>query len=135
MRARVATEIAPFAQLSTLAGTFDARLVVPCSQLVLLLGLATAWLEGWPILGFLVGGSANWILVSLALFGVIIALVPTVFLPGGRRFDAALRRALEEGAVTPELRAALDDRRVAWAHRVEAALIPVIVGLMVLKPF
>jgi len=109
--------------------------VVQGSRLVLIFGLITAWLQGWPILGFLVGGSSNWVFVSLLLFGAITALVPTVFLPAGRAFDAALGAAVASGQVSPDLRHALDDRRVRLAHRFEAVAIFAIVVLMVLKPF
>ena len=133
-RARQVDDIRLVAEHARLAGAFDV-LVVQASRLVLVFGLITAWLQGWPILGVLVGGSSNWVFVSLLLFGAITALVPTVFLPAGRAFDAALGAAVASGQVSPELRQALDDRRVRLAHRFEAAAIFAIVALMVLKPF
>jgi uncharacterized membrane protein len=134
-RARHTEDVQLIAELSRLAGTFDRRLVIPGSQLVLVFGVAAAWLQGWPILGFIVGGDSNWVLASLALFLAITALVPTVFLPTGRAFDAALEAAVAHGNMSDELRAALDDRRVRRAHQFEAMAIFTIVILMVVKPF
>jgi hypothetical protein len=134
-QARRAPDLASLRQFAALAGRFDGGLVIPCSALVLISGVATAWLQGWPILGFLAGGTTNWVLASLVMFGLISLLVPTVFLPSGRAFDSALRSALSEGCITEELRAALEAPRVRVAHRVEAGLIAGIVVLMVLKPF
>jgi Predicted integral membrane protein (DUF2269) len=134
-RARGASDLDAVRQFADLAGAFDRALVIPCSSLVLVSGLATAWIQGWPILGFLVGGTANWVLASLVMFGVVAALVPTVFLPSGGTFDSALQEAAREGRITGDLRAALGNARVARAHRLEAALIAAIIVLMVLKPF
>ena len=61
-------------------------------------------------------------------------LVPTIFLPRGRRFGAALEHTRAVGTVTPELRAAFADPVVAAAHTYEALAVAIIVALMVLKP-
>jgi hypothetical protein len=62
-------------------------------------------------------------------------MVPTVFLPTGKVFDAAMQRALAARAVTRDLTGALNNPRVAWAHRVEFVMIGLIVVFMVGKPF
>jgi uncharacterized membrane protein len=98
---------------------------------VLAAGVLTAWAQGYAWLGLTTG----WMLASLVVFLAIGLLVPTVFLPGGRRFIAALDGARAAGTVTPELRAAFADPTVRAAHIAEAAGIAVIVALMVLKPF
>jgi hypothetical protein len=54
--------------------------------------------------------------------------------PRRRRRQAALREAVAAGRITPELRAALDNRGVQRARAIEALLIAAIVVLMVLKP-
>ena len=59
-----ADEIHTVAALVRLGGRFEALVRAP-SIALLALGLLAAWRGGWPILGFLQGGSANWILVSL----------------------------------------------------------------------
>jgi len=105
------------------------------SLLVLVFGLAAAWVRGMPILGTLVGGSANWLLVSLVLFVAIALLVPLVFLPHGRAFEAALADADARGQVTPELSAAFGDPAVERARLAEATGLVVVIALMVLKPF
>ena len=44
-----------FELLMQVAGWFENRLVIPSSNLVLLLGLISAWLQGWPVLDFCKG--------------------------------------------------------------------------------
>jgi hypothetical protein len=118
-----------------LAGRFERLLVIPGSALVLIFGLTTAWLQGYPILGLLVGGTTNWVLVSLLLMLLLGALVPLIFLPRGRVFEAALTDADARRQVTPELRAAFADRQVAFARTTEAIGMLVLIAIMVTKPF
>src|SRR6266536_1986288 len=63
-----ASDVNVFAGLTDLAGRFDRLMVLPGSQVVFLIGLITAWAGGWPVLGFLEGGKANWVLASSVLF-------------------------------------------------------------------
>ena len=74
------------------------------SLVVLVLGIATAIVKGIPFLGPLQGGRVDWLFVSLLLFLSVIPLVPLVFLPRGRVFDAAMADAEARGEVTPALR-------------------------------
>jgi Predicted integral membrane protein (DUF2269) len=101
------------------------------SILVLVAGLLTAWAQGYPWLGLTTG----WMLASLILSLGIAVLVPTVFLPRGRRFALTLEGARATGLVTPELRAAFADPAVRSAHVAELVALAAIVALMVLKPF
>jgi Predicted integral membrane protein (DUF2269) len=117
-----------------LAGRFEVMVRVP-SIVVLLLGLLTAWRGGWPILGFLQGGSVNWILASLVLYGTLTPLIIWVFLPKGRIFARLLEHALAEGRVTPALTAAFADPLVAAAHAWELVVLIGLIVLMVMKPF
>lgn len=133
--ARRSDDIALVEKLSELSGGFDRYFVVPGSQAVLALGLLTAWAGGYPLFGFLQGSTANWLLVSLLLFALLVAMVPTVFVPSGKVFDVALGQAVAAGQVTPDLTAALNSRRVAWAHGVELILVATIIVLMIAKPF
>jgi hypothetical protein len=73
--------------------------------------------------------------VSLLLFLTIIPLVPLVFLPKGKVFDAAFTQAVEAGRITPALTAALHDPVVDAAHVYELAIVTVVILLMVTKPF
>ena len=100
------------------------------SILVVVAGLLTAWAQGYPWLGLTTG----WMLAALILSFGIAALVPTIFLPKGRRFAAALDEARSAGQVTPELRAAFVDPTVRAAHVAELSALGAIVALMVLKP-
>ena len=96
-----ADEIHTLAALVRLGGRFEALVRAP-SIALLGLGLLAAWRGGWPILGFLQGGSANWILVSLVLYLTLVPLILWVFLPRGRVFEGALR---DENGGTDEQKA------------------------------
>lgn len=101
------------------------------SLLVLVAGMLTAWAQNYPWLGLTTG----WMLASLLLSLGIVVLVPTVFLPKGRRFAVALEGARAAGEVTPELRTSFADPTLRAAHVAELAALAIIVALMVLKPF
>jgi hypothetical protein len=101
------------------------------SALVILLGFATAWAQGYPWLGL----TTPWLLVSMLLVVPMILFVPAIFIPRGRRFEAAMADARSRGIITPALRAAWHDRAVAFARRYEWLATALIVALMVLKPF
>ncbi len=117
------------------AGVFERVMVIPGSLLVLLAGLVTAWAEGWPILGFIQGGTSNWVLASLLLYLTIMPVIRFVFLPRGKVFAAALSSAVAQGRVTSELGAAFRDPLVRAGHAYEFVVVVVIIALMVLKPF
>jgi len=53
----------------------------------------------------------------------------------GKKFAVALEDALAKGQMPPELRLHLDDPVVRAAHWYEMISMPVIVFLMVFKPF
>jgi uncharacterized membrane protein len=120
--------------LTELGGRFENRMVIPASMTLLVSGILAALLGGFPLLGPIQGGQW-WLLVSLVLYFASIVLVPTVFLPRGRVFGAALDDAVKGNEVTPGLRDAFADRVVARSHSAEFIGIAVIVVLMVLKPF
>jgi hypothetical protein len=120
--------------LVRLAGRFEAMVRGP-SIAVLVLGLLTAWRGGWPILGFLQGGSANWVLASLVLYVTLVPLIIWVFLPQGRIFARTIQDALAEGRVTPALTAAFGDPAVTVAHAWELIVLILLIWLMVVKPF
>jgi hypothetical protein len=133
--ARRAATLAALDRRLLLAGPFERLLVIPCSNSVLLTGLGLAWLKGWPILGFLQGAHVNWALASLILYLATIPLVVYVFLPRGRRFEAALEAARAEGSITAELSDAFRDRAVWMARGAEYVIAAAILYLMVAKPF
>lgn len=129
-RAQQADDIETTARFTEVAHPFE-RMVVTSSMLILPAGLLTAWAQDYEWLGLTTG----WMLVSTLIYVAATALVPTVFLPRGRTFDAALAEARAAGSVTPALRAAFNDPRVRAARAFEIGGIAVIVALMVLKPF
>ena len=129
-RAQRADDVEEVVRFTEAAHPFE-RMVITSSMLVLPAGLLTAAAQGYEWLGLTTG----WMLASMALYVVASVLVPTVFLPRGRIFDAALTEARATGSVTPALRAAFADRAVRGARTYEIVAIAVIVALMVLKPF
>ena len=129
-RARKATDIGQVDSLVAVAGPFE-RMVIVGSMAVFVLGLLAMWARHVP---FFEGGFW-WLPVSLLLFLTIIPLVPLVFLPKGKEFEAALEDAREKSEVTTELTAAFADPAVAFARRYEAVVVGVVLALMVLKPF
>ena len=116
--------------LAEAAGPFEWSVRVS-SPILIGLGLATAWAQGYPWLGLTTG----WMLLSVGLIIPMIVLVPAVFVPRGRVFEAEMAAARAAGAVTPGLRDAFADGAVALARRYELAALAIIVALMVLKPF
>jgi predicted integral membrane protein DUF2269 len=128
-RAARATDITSVEALTGAAGVFDRFFVVPGSIVVLVAGLTAMVATDLRL------GEQTWLLVSLVLFLTLIPLVPLVFLPRGKVFDAALGEAVAAGEVTPELRAAFTDRAVAGARWYERIVVAVIIVLMVTKPF
>ena len=71
----------------------------------------------------------------MIVFATTIPLVPLVFLPRGRTFEAALTSSIEGGQVTPDLTAAFRDPVVAAARWYGFAVVALVVLLMVTKPF
>lgn len=134
-KAEQSTDMGAVRALLSVAGVFERGFAIPGSLAVLVAGLVTAWAQGWPILGFLQGGSSNWVLVSLVLFLTLFPLIRFVFLPRGKVFEAAYNQAVAQDNVTPELSAAFRDPVVRAAHMYEFGITAVIVALMVLKPF
>lgn len=119
-----------------LSEVFEEWAVIRGGMLVLVFGLLAAWRNGWPILGFLQGAASNWLLVSLVLFvGGSLLVIPLRLISRRKQRESALEAALAHGVITPELRAALDDRVVNWFRRTELILLAVIIVLMVTKPF
>jgi len=123
--------IEPAAALLGASHWFDARLVIPSFFGVALTGLIVAWVGH---ISWMAGGRPTWTLVAVLLLLLPTPLIPTVLVPRRRRRERALREAVAAGRITPELRAALDDRGVLRARAVEAMLIAGIIVLMVLKP-
>ena len=120
--------------LARTAAPFE-TLVIVGSMVVFLLGVLTAYAKGLPLLGPLVGDPVNWLFVSLVLFLSILPLVPLVFLPRGKVFEAALEEAETSGVVTERLRAAWSDPVVRAAHVYELLAVTVVLVLMLTKPF
>jgi hypothetical protein len=128
-RAAIADDPEIAYQLAEAASPFE-RLVIRGGPAILIAGLLTAWAQGYPWLGLTTG----WMLASVVLLLSPLPLVPLVFLPRGRIFEAAMVEARRRGTVTSELRAAFADPAVAFARRYEALAVAVVVVLMVLKP-
>jgi hypothetical protein len=132
--AQRATDIDSMRTLTTAAGPFE-RMVRIVPGFVLAFGLVAAYLEGRSVLGPLTGGTVDWLFVSVILFFSPLPLVPLVFLPRGRVFEAAMTKAEQEGRVTPEVVCAWRDPVVRAAHVYELAAITLVLILMLAKPF
>lgn len=133
--ARRQEKIEIFAQLLGLSSWFEDKLVIPSSTAVLVFGLVAAWAHGWPLLGILQGSPMNWLFVSLLLYLTLIPVIIVIFVPRGKIFEQKLAAAQAQNAITPELRASMEDPVVRAAHIYEAAAIVVVIYLMVMKPF
>ena len=133
--ARKTGDVHMLASVMHAAGRIEQIMVIPGSNAAVILGVILAIMQGFPVFGFLQGASKNWLLVSIMLLVIGLVLIPTIFLPHGRKFEPILDAALAEGRITPELRAAMDDKVVQYAHLYEELSTIVIVALMVLKPF
>jgi Predicted integral membrane protein (DUF2269) len=129
-RAARTTDVEAQHLLAEAAAPFE-RSVQVSSIVVIVLGLATAWAQGYAWLGLTTG----WMLLAVLLIVPMIAAVPLVFIPRGRRFEAEMAAARAAGLVTDGLRRAWADPAVALARRYELAATAIIVALMVLKPF
>ena len=129
-RARRSTDLDEINTLLPIADRFE-KIVVPGSAAVLAFGLLAMWAQDRPLFT----DGAYWLLVSLALYLSLLPLVPLIFLPRGRVFEAALTDARHRGSVTPELTTAFHDPWVTFARTYELVVVAIVMSLMVLKPF
>jgi uncharacterized membrane protein len=128
-------EVQRFAVLSEAAGRIERMMVIPGNLAVIVFGVLLSLAIGAPIFGFLQGADRNWLLVSNLILLLGFLNVPLIFLPRGKKFEAALHDALTQGQMTAELRSQLEDPVVRLAHGYELISMVVIVYLMVFKPF
>jgi Predicted integral membrane protein (DUF2269) len=128
---------ADIAAVHTLLGLSDRFewMVIRIPPVVLIIGIATAIVQGRPFLGPFQGAGFDWLFVSIVIYLSIIPAIPLVFLPRGRAFAAALDEASAAGTVTPALTAAFGDPVVFAAHAYELVAILVVFVLMITKPF
>jgi hypothetical protein len=129
-----ATDLGAVRTLTAVAAPFE-RLVIFGSLATLVLGILAAIAQDRPFLGPLQGEPVDWLFVSVVLFLSLLPLVPLVFVPKGRVFDAALADAQREGRLTPALEAAFRDPVTRAARIVELAIVTLILALMIAKPF
>ena len=129
--ARRADDLPKIRTLLHASEPFERHLVRTGSMLVLVFGILAWWAEELPLWGT----GTRWVTISLIAFATMIPLVPLVFLPRGKVFDAALADAEAAGEVTPALTAAFHDPAVAAARWYELGVVAAIIVLMVTKPF
>jgi hydrogenase/urease accessory protein HupE len=110
-------------------------MVIPGNVLAIVFGILLALLARLPLFGSLQGAERNWLFASLLILVALFPLVPSVFLPRGKRFEAALEDATARGEITPQLREQMADPVVRAAHLAEMVGVSLIVVLMVFKPF
>ena len=129
-----ADTLARMQTLTRAARPFE-RIVIVGSQVVVVLGVIAAIAQGRPFLGPLQGAAVDWLFVSLVLVLTVPVIVPLVFLPRGRVFEAAMGDAAARDEITPELRRAWNDPIVRAAHVYELVVVTTVFVLMVAKPF
>ena len=131
-----AQKVSDIRAMLTVSARFE-RIVILSSILVMVMvmGIVTAIAQGRPFLGPLQGAPVDWLFVSLILSVSVLPLVPLVFLPRGRVFEAALEEATAQDAVTERLSRAFRDPVVFAAHAYELAVTFVVLVLMFAKPF
>jgi uncharacterized membrane protein len=135
-RAARGTNVQAITSLLEMSDFFERSAVIPGGMIVILFGLITAWLQGWPIFGFLQGASTNWLLVSLILYiGISASLGPLRMIPRRKLRNLAIEDALAQGTITTELSKALNDNVVHTFRNIELVVVIVIIVLMVVKPF
>ncbi len=130
-----ASDVGAILNLTMAAGRVERWMVIPGNILAIVFGLILALISRAPILGALRGPFPNWLLTSIVILLVLLPLVPLVFLPRGKVFEAALEEAVAAGEITQALRGCMADPMVRAAHRAEMIGLVVIVILMVTKPF
>ncbi len=130
-----ATDVSTIVTLTNAAGRVERLLVIPGNLFAIIFGLLLALMTRAPILGSFQVPHSNWLLASILILVLLFPLVPLVFLPRGKLFEAALAEASSKGAITPGLQAKMDDRTVRFAHIAEMIGVVLIVVLMVYKPF
>lgn len=130
-----AGDVASILALNEAAGRVERSLVIPGNLAAIVFGILLALLTRAPIFGTILGGSRDWLLASILILVILLPLVPLVFLPRGRVFEAALRGAAGQGTITPALREQMADPVVRWAHTAEMIGVALIVFLMVVKPW
>jgi uncharacterized membrane protein len=130
-----ASSVEAIVTLSQAAGKIERMMVIPGNLLVIVFGLILALETRMPVLGVIQGASQNWLLASIVILVLLLPLVPLVFLPRGKVFEAALQDGLAKGEITPALREQLADPVVRWAHTLELVGVGLIVALMVFRPF
>ena len=111
------------------------RIVIIIPNVVVILGAILVVAQGRPFLGPFQGAPVDWLFVSIILVISVPALVPTVFIPRGRVFEAALEEATTRGEVTPALLTAWQDPVTRAARYYELSAVTVVFILMVAKPF
>lgn len=132
--AQRAESLTAMVTLTRAAKPFE-RIVILIPFVVLVLGIILVVAQGRPFLGPFQGAPVDWLFVSIVLFFSVPVLVPTVFIPRGRIFEAALDEASARGEVTPELLAAWRDPVTRAAHVYELGAMSLVFVLMIAKPF
>jgi uncharacterized membrane protein len=133
--AKNSDDVKVLAAFTHLAVRLDRAMVIPWSNVMILMGIVLAVVQKWPIFGFLQGSSQNWLLVSNILLIIMLIIIAAVFIPHNRKVEGLLQSALSDGRITPQLASALDDKANKLGHLAEEAIILVVAALMVLKPF
>lgn len=133
--AKRSNDIKEVAHLTRVAIRMDRKLVIPASNVMVLMGIGLAVKQKWPLLGSFQGATQNWLLVSNVLFIIMMGLIFVIVVPHNKRVEAKLNAALAEGHLTSKLMAELEDNANKFAHRMEEIIMLMVAALMIMKPF
>ena len=134
-RAARAGDLVNLKTLVSLAGFFEGASVRPMTLVVLVTGLAAAFMRGYPVVGLNGGGGPYWVHAALGIYLSIVPVIVFVFLPKGRLYRVALAEAESRGEVTAALRNTIEDPVVGAARTYELVMVGVLTYLMVVQPF
>jgi hypothetical protein len=134
-RAQKSKNIHQTALFLQLGNFFTTKMVSPGGMATFLLGIITALVQGWPILGFLQGGKSSWVFMALMLNLLIYVNVFANSIPRGKAIGQSVGSALDKDEITVELTAAMNNSAMKAGMIFEYFAVILIIMLMVLKPF
>ena len=108
-RAQKATDIRQAALFLQLSNFFTTKMISPGGLATFILGIITALVQGWPLLGFLQGGKSSWVFAALLLNLLIYINVFANSMPRGNAIGQQIGPALGKGEITAELTMAMNN--------------------------
>jgi uncharacterized membrane protein len=95
--AKKSDDVQVIASLTWVAVRIDRLMVIPWSNIMIVMGIILALMLKWPIVGFLQGASQNWLLVSNILLVIIMILKPLCLFHTTRNWNPYCNLRLQQG--------------------------------------